>query len=135
MYISNKVVGLSLVALAVIAVDFLLSDLSMSKKESCVNVLPDVSSSAFVIPNLTPDTSSFSQRMNQASFGSMSNTKLEPQAKAQIEYCLAPEQNQVSWLDWVFSDSESATFHYLDLLELLTPQPNDDGSSTQRPSS
>lgn len=130
MYISNKVVGLSLAAFAVVAIDFFATS-SDSSKQRCLELA--TSSSVFVIPNLTPNTSSFSQQINQATFGSAPQTKIEPLTKAQIERCLAPEQNQVSWLDWVFSDSDSATFHYLDLLELLTPSQGDDNSSSQRP--
>ena len=130
MYISNKVVGLSLIAVAVVAVDFFAAD-STTSHQKCIELTS--STSVFVIPNLTPNTSSFSQQMNQATFGSVPQAKIEPLSKAQIERCLAPEQNQVSWLDWVFSDSDSATFHYLDLLELLTPNRNDDNAGSQRP--
>ena len=132
MYISSKLVGLSLIAVAAVAVDFFATDFTASNQK-CLE--PTSSSSEFVIPNLTPNTSSFSQQMNQARFGNAPHTKVEPLGEDQIEGCLAPEQNQVSWLNWVFSDNDSATFHYLDLLELLTTNRNDDNSSSQRPTS
>ena len=45
--------------------------------------------------------------------------------------CITQSDNSVSWVDWVFSWHDSPTFHYLDLLELLTSSGDSHGNAGQ----
>lgn len=116
MVISNKVVAFAILGLVIVAGDTYLAH----KQNSECAVFTDVGS-MFDITQLS------SNNISAYSFNGITSPNIEINATAQkrLNQCLAAQQNQVSWWDWVFSDSDSGTFHYLDLLELLTPNNND----------
>lgn len=122
---SNKVVGLSLFAVLVVAIDFV-SAWKQQDQRAC-EPSPDFSA-AFVIPNLAPASHSLNEQFNNLHPG---QNVAHMSDSLSTQQCLQPEYHQVSWYDWLFSDADSATFHYLDLLELISS--SKDRENTQRP--
>ena len=122
MVISNKVVAFAIFAVAAVGID---SYLAHSKTKDCYAFLQndtmfsitDVHTSMLVLNPISSVTRSAAP------------VELSKTAQKQLNQCLAAKQNQVSWFDWVFSHSDSGTFHYLDLLELLTPNNDSDYNS------
>lgn len=122
MVISNKVVALAVFAVAVVGID---SYLALSKTDDCYAFLQ--TDSMFSLSDVH-STSLVYNPLSSITRPSIP-AELSQTAQKQLNQCLAAKQNEVSWLDWVFSDSNSGTFHYLDLLELLTPNNDNDYSS------
>lgn len=50
----------------------------------------------------------------------LDTVKLNTKIRTEYNQCIAQSEHAVSWKDWVFSWQDSPTFHYLDLLELLS---------------
>lgn len=50
----------------------------------------------------------------------LDTVKLNTKIQAEYNQCIAQSEHSVSWKDWIFSWQDSPTFHYLDLLELLS---------------
>lgn len=50
----------------------------------------------------------------------LETVKVNTKIQADYNQCIAQSEHAVSWKDWVFSWQDSPTFHYLDLLELLS---------------
>lgn len=122
MVISYKVVAFAVFAVAVVGID---SYLAHSKTKDCYAFLQ--TDSMFSLADV--ETSTLTSNPMSSATRSSAPIELSQTAQSQLNQCLAAKQNQVSWFDWVFSNSDSGTFHYLDLLELLTPNNDSDYSS------
>lgn len=125
--ISNKVVGFALFGLLVVVAD---SFIANQKNNPCQELIK--SESLFNFDSFKQHSMSFSPRQIQPS---VLPAKIQTNKKTTqiLEQCLAPEHNSVSWLDWVFSNDASGSFHYLDLLELFTPSYESGSSDRTRP--
>lgn len=126
MTVTNKVVVFSLLGLSVVAADYVVAHKEAQPLLNCQQAL---------------DNDSFFTLSHLSSSKAMSNTfqatnlhtdiaKTKSQQLADYSQCLIREDNSVSWSDWFFSWQDSPTFHYLDLLELLTPVDNSDNGGS-----
>lgn len=113
MTVSNKVVVFALLGLSFVAVNYIVAHKDANFDLTCQSIgendplfkLTEMSSSN----TLSPDS---------VHLKSVESKSLQI---ADSSECINDADNNVSWMDWVFSWQDSPTFHYLDLLELLTP--------------
>jgi hypothetical protein len=124
MAVSNKVVVLTVFALSLVASDYYLAH--QQANDCRVNVDPDV---LFSFNQLSHDF----EANTSLSLPVKPSVTINQRSIEQLSQCLEPQHNSVSWWDWVFSDAHSNTFHYLDLLELITPDNNDYSNNHSRP--
>jgi hypothetical protein len=124
MAVSNKVVALTVFALSLVASDYYLAH--QQAKDCRVIADPDV---LFSFNQLSHDFAS----NTSLSLPVKPNITVNQRSFEQLSQCLEPQHNLVSWWDWVFSDAQSNTFHYLDLLELITPDNDEYSSNSPRP--
>lgn len=120
MTVSNKVVVFALFGLSFVAVNYVVAHKDASLELACQSIgenkslfkLTEMSSSN----TLSPDSVH------------LKSVKLKSQQITDSSECINDPENNVSWMDWVFSWQDSPTFHYLDLLELLSPVENRDST-------
>ena len=126
--ISNKVVALALLCWTLVSIDSYMAHRQYNQIPNQCKAF--VSSNNVVIFNAMPE----GFNAYQINAANALSAELSPTASKQLQQCMASVSNSVNWWNWVFSDAESGTFHYLDLLELLTPDSDFDGFDNARPS-
>ena len=130
MRVSNNVVIFALIGLAVVSVDFYLAHQQSDTPSHCQQIADN--DSVFALTNMASIASQGSLN-SSLSQSSMKNDAVNLKSTQLSNYsqCITQSDNSVSWMDWVFSWHDSPTFHYLDLLELLTSSGDSHGHAGQ----
>jgi hypothetical protein len=131
MTVSKNVVIFALIGTAVVSVDLYLSHQESAAPSHC-NQYTEQNVKQYSIQNTAQDSvlsltnlaaiSSYSTVSDSLSESSLKQELVEVTAKqlSDASRCEQQSDHSVSWMDWVFSWQDSPTFHYLDLLELLS---------------
>jgi hypothetical protein len=139
MTVSKNVIIFALIGTAVVSVDLYLSHQESAAPSHCnqyteqnVKQYSEQYSEQYSIQNTAQDSvlsltnlaaiSSYSTVSDSLSESSLKQELVEVTAKqlSDASRCERQSDHSVSWMDWVFSWQDSPTFHYLDLLELLS---------------
>ena len=129
MTVSNKVVVFALLGLTVATVDYIVAHKKAQSLLACQQFTDN--DSFFALSNMS-SSSSISNTF-QTSNIQLDLAKAKSKQIADYSKCVTKADNSVSWMDWVFSWQDSPTFHYLDLLELLTPVDANDNNAPSHP--
>lgn len=123
MAVSNKVVVFALLGLSFVAVNYVVANKDASFDLDCQSIEND---SLFKLKEMS---SSNTVSPDSVHLKSVKSKSLQISDSSE---CINDADNNVSWMDWVFSWQDSPTFHYLDLLELLTPVESRDSAHSHR---
>lgn len=131
MTVSKNVIIFALIGTAVVSVDLYLSHQESAAPSHC-NQYTEQNVEQYSTQNTAQDSvlslsnlaaiSSYSTVNASLSESSLKQELVEVTAKqlSDASRCEQQSDHSVSWMDWVFSWQDSPTFHYLDLLELLS---------------
>ena len=125
MTISSKVVAFALFGLSALTIDYIVAHQYTAGDQICA-----VANNSLIFSSVSePQPDSLHPTALQ-----LRTAKAKSQRLASLTDCLSPEEKSVSWVDWVFSWQDSPTFHYLDLLELLSNNNDDSSHGSGQPS-
>lgn len=124
MAVSNKFVVFALLGLSFVAVNYVVANKDASFDLACQSI--GENDSLFKLREMS---SSHTVSPDSVHLKSVKSKSLQISDSSE---CINDADNNVSWMDWVFSWQDSPTFHYLDLLELLTPVESRDSAHSHR---
>lgn len=127
MTVSKNVVIFALIGLAAVSVDLLLDRHFSHSQIECQQLNAQGSSLALTNMAALANHHTISGSLQHSMTTQQDNTVTQSTHLKGGSQCNNSSEHSVSWMDWVFSWQDSPTFHYLDLLELLTSH-NDDNS-------
>lgn len=127
MIVSKYVVIFALLGSTVLSVDLYLTHQQSTIPTYCNQLVEQDSILPKTNVTAVSSRSDLSNSLSESSLQHALEKKLEQQLVGitstqltQQTQCVPQSEHSVSWMDWVFSWQDSPTFHYLDLLELLS---------------